>query len=71
MSSVIACDIDIEIYYHRTMDLKIIIVLIGISVLQTVAVDNHGRKVVKLKNDSFDEAVDKMPHFVMFYIPRR
>lgn len=38
-------------------------------VVEAVAVDNHGREVVKLVKDSFEEDVAKMPHFVMFFVP--
>merc|ERR1711981_730579 len=45
------------------------IFLLGIFVLGTVAEDDHGKDVVNLVKDSFDEDVAKMPHLVMFFAP--
>ena len=45
------------------------IVLLAIFVLGTVAEDDHGKDVVNLVKDSFDEDVAKTPHLVMFFAP--
>ena len=58
-------------FFYRTMIRKRTFFLLVFFVFGTIAKDEmtwrHGKDVVNLTKDIFDQKVAKKPHFVMFY----